>query len=259
MSFKRFALSEAVQVFFAMFLWMVTGYAWSALPDLIQKTKPSIVVVGTFDKLRSPAFSMRGTGFAVGNGNIIATNTHVVPEKLGENEILVVLARLPNGETQQRSVKLLSSDRAHDLTLLRMDGPPLPALAMHDGMAQEGQSVAFIGFPIGGALGFSSPVTHRGIISSITPIVLPSPSSRQLSEKVIKQVKSGAFNIYQLDGTAYPGNSGGPMLDVETGEVLGIINMVFVKSTKEAVLSNPSGISFAIPVSYLRELVQGVR
>ena len=35
---------------------------------------------------------------------------------------------------------------------------------------EQDQAVAFIGFPVGGILGFS-PVTHRGIISSITPIV----------------------------------------------------------------------------------------
>ncbi len=39
-------------------------------------------------------------------------------------------------------------------------------------MLREGQVVAFIGFPIGGVLGLS-PVTHRGIISAVTPIALP--------------------------------------------------------------------------------------
>ena len=40
------------------------------------------------------------------------------------------------------------------------------------------------------------------------------------------------------------------------GEVIGIINMVFVKENKESILSKPSGISFAIPVRFLRELMQ---
>ncbi|MGY0648844.1 MAG: serine protease, partial [Paraglaciecola chathamensis] len=34
----------------------------------------------------------------------------------------------------------------------------------------------------------------------------------------------------------------------------GIINKVFIKETKEAVLEKPSGISYAIPVKYLRML-----
>lgn len=41
----------------------------------------------------------------------------------------------------------------------------------------------------------------------------------------------------------------------ESGAVLGILNMVFVKGTKESALTNPSGISYAIPVSFLKALI----
>jgi S1-C subfamily serine protease len=94
------------------------------------------------------------------------------------------------------------------------------------------------------------------MISAITPIALPGATARQLTEKVIRRLKSGPFSIYQLDGTAYPGNSGGPLLNAATGEVIGVINMVFIKGTKESVLSQPSGISFAMPVVYLREMLR---
>ena len=40
------------------------------------------------------------------------------------------------------------------------------------------------------------------------------------------------------------------------GEVVGIINMVFVKESKESTLSKPSGISFAIPSQFLRDLLR---
>ena len=122
---------------------------------------------------------------------------------------------------------------------------------------REGQSIAFTGFPIGGALGLS-PVTHRGIISAITPIALPSATAQQLNAKVIRRLKNGAFEVYQLDGTAYPGNSGGPLFEMEKGEVIGIMNMVFVKGTKESALSAPSGISFAVPIAYLQELLHEI-
>jgi S1-C subfamily serine protease len=228
---------------------------------LIDQIKPSIVVVGTYLKTRSPAFVMRGTGFVVGNGTLVATNAHVVPENLdsANGEILVIQATAGHGLLQQRPAKATAGDKSHDLALLRIDGPPLPALVLQSGgPVREGQSVAFTGFPIGSVLGLS-PVTHRGIISAITPIVLPSAKANQLNEKVIKRLKSGTFEIYQLDGTAYPGNSGGPLFEMEKGEVIGIINMVFVKGTKESVLSHPSGISFAIPVLYLQELLREVR
>ncbi len=44
-----------------------------------------------------------------------------------------------------------------------------------------------------------------------------------------------------------------------SGEVIGIVNMVFVKGTKEAALSQPSGISFAVPSRHLRELLGSIR
>jgi len=70
-------------------------------------------------------------------------------------------------------------------------------------------------------------------------------NSRSLDAKSINRMRT-PYTVFQLDGTAYPGNSGSPMYDIETGAVYGIINMVFVKGTKENALAEPSGISYAI-------------
>ncbi len=240
---------------------LLTDIASAALPDLITQVKPSIVAVGTYDKTRRPAFILRGTGFIVGNGSLVATNAHVLPERLNSatGEAMVILGLSDHAIVQQRLAKAAAIDKSHDVALLRFEGPPLPAMVLQEqGSVREGQSVAFTGFPIGGILGLS-PVTHRGMISAITPIALPSATAGQLNEKLIKRLKSGSFEVYQLDGTAYPGNSGGPLFDAENGEVIGIINMVFVKGTKEVALTQPSGISFAVPILYLRELLSKVQ
>ena len=50
-------------------------------------------------------------------------------------------------------------------------------------------------------------------------------------------------HVLQLDATAYPGNSGSPVYDQSTGQVLGVINSVLVKANKEAAIDKPSGIS----------------
>lgn len=128
---------------------------------------------------------------------------------------------------------------------------------MHSGVVREGQDVVFMGFPIGTVLGLSI-VTHRGIISAITPVALPSASVTAQRKSDQAPEEWNLRRLHQLDGTAYPGNSGGPLLDAESGEVIGVINMVFIKGTKEAALSHPSGISFAIPV-FLRELLQSAQ
>jgi S1-C subfamily serine protease len=94
------------------------------------------------------------------------------------------------------------------------------------------------------------------MVSAITPIILPAHNSRQLNAKMIGQLQKPRYAVFQLDGTAYPGNSGSPLYDPETGLVYGVINMVFVKGAKEAALSNPSGITYAIPGTYIRDLLE---
>jgi len=236
---------------------MQAAPAIAGLVETIERVKPSTVVVGTYKKTGSPQFLMRGTGFVIGDGNFVATNAHVILDIPDTDAELVVLIGTGSelGESRLRRAKLVASSTQHDLAVVRIDGAPLPALKLaNSDSAREGQSVAFTGFPIGGALGFS-PVTHRGTISSITPIALPAGNAQQINPKLIRQLKSGAFNIFQLDATAYPGNSGSPVFDVDSGEVIGVINMVFIKGSKEAALSQPSGISYAIPSVYLKNLL----
>lgn len=233
--------------------------ASAGLVDLIAQTKPSVLPVGTFNPLENPRFGFRGTGFVVGDGNLLVTNAHVLPERAAQESApepkLAVLVRKGAESAEMRLAALVRLDRASDLALLRIEGAPLPVLRLAAPQApREGMDIAFMGFPIGGALGFS-PVTHRGMISSITPIALPSGNSQQLNERAIRRLREGSFNILQLDATAYPGNSGGPVFNADTAEVVGVINMVLIKGSKETALSQPSGISYAIPVSFVRELL----
>jgi hypothetical protein len=37
---------------------------------------------------------------------------------------------------------------------------------------------------------------------------------------------------------------------------MGVVNSVFIKGSKETVLTDPSGISYAIPASYVGELLK---
>lgn len=231
----------------------------SSLEDVIARIKPSIVAVGTFEPTRSPQFSFRGTGFVVGDGTLIATNAHVLPDKLDGSKLEVISVTLPSlGErpSQRRNVRLAVLDEDHDLALLRLDEPALPALSISKrALAREGEAAAFTGFPIGAVLGLV-PATHRATVSAITPIALPMERARELDQRLIRRLEQPPISVLQLDATSYPGNSGSPLYDVDTGEVIGIMNMVFVKTTREAVLSQPSGISFAIPASYLLDLIQ---
>lgn len=235
---------------------LAASSVFAELPETIDRVKPSIVAIGTYKKTQSPPFVFRGTGFVIGDGNLVATNAHVLPDTpVGDAPELAILIRSNGGTGTIRRAQVIRKVAEQDLAMVRFEGTALPALRLADSAsAREGQEIAFTGFPIGGVLGFS-PVTHRGIISSITPIAIPGGNSRQLNDNLIRRLREGTFNVFQLDATAYPGNSGSPVYHPETGEVLGIINMVFVKGGKESALSQPSGISYAIPANFLRQLV----
>jgi len=227
-------------------------------PQTIQRVKGSVVAVGTFQRTRAPAFRFLGTGFAVGDGSTIVTNAHVLPATLDADklETIAILIAGQGREAQLRPATRGASDSAHDLALLRIEGTPLPPLAVRDSDGvREGEAILFTGFPIGNVLG-PHPATHRGMVAAITPIAIPPANATQLDPRMIRQLTSGAFPVFQLDATAYPGNSGSPVYSPATGEVIGVVNMVFVKGTKESALTQPSGITYAIPSRYLVELLK---
>jgi S1-C subfamily serine protease len=251
-----------LRLVFSLFLGnsMVAALHAAEPADLIPRIKPSIVGVGTFQELRNPQFVFRGTGFVVGDGTLIATNQHVLPALLDSARREALAIAVPgapgSAQVQVRAARAIASDKDYDLVLLRIEGPPLPALKLGDsGRVREGQSLLLTGFPIGPVLGLI-PVTHRAMVSALTPITLPARSARDLSSRAITQLSGGPYKVLQLDSTAYPGNSGSPLYETENGEVVGIINMVFVKGTKEAALTQPSGISYAIPAQPLVDLIQ---
>ena len=226
------------------------------LPETISVVKKSIVGIGTHLLTRAPRGQLMGTGFVVADGHHVLTNYHVVSKPLNteRNESLVVF----NGRGSKpeiRSAKIVATDPVHDLALLKISGKALPAMRLGDSSkVQEGERYVFTGFPIGAVLGLY-PVTHAGMISAKTPIVVPMGNSGQLTPALIKSLRS-PFDVFQLDATAYPGNSGSPLYHPGSGDVMGIVNMVFVKESRETVLEKPSGIAFAIPSRFAHALIR---
>lgn len=241
----------------------VRAGAQDAVEDTIARVRRSVVAVGTFQKLRTPVFKFLGSGFAVGDGTRVATNAHVVDgaKDLAADERMVVLLPgvRPGGEVEFRAARRVAQDDERDLALLAIDGAALPALALgrSEGV-REGRAVYFTGFPIGAVLG-PVPVTHRAIVAAVTPIALPQGRAADLNPATIKRLAEGAYPVFQLDGTAYPGNSGSPVYEAASGQVIAVLNMVLVRATKESLLAQPSGIAYAVPAEHLARLVDAKR
>jgi len=247
----------------ALVVFLLSPPGWSAsLPDVIDQVRPSIVGVGTAYPPRQPnrkidTVAYRGTGFVVGNGRQVITNAHVIPRKLDteRNQSIAVFAGR-GAETRAHPARVVRTDAEHDLVLLEFQGTALPALQFADSTrVREGQDIVITGFPIGMVLGLY-PVTHRGIVAALTPMARPAEKARNISSNQMHRLRS-PFDVFQLDVTAYPGNSGSPVYLPESGRVVGVINSVLVKESKEAMLKDPSAISYAIPAVYARRLLAG--
>ncbi|MFA9460982.1 S1 family peptidase [Thiohalorhabdus sp. Cl-TMA] len=235
---------------------LVWGAAHAGLAQKIPRIKESIVGVGTLMPTRQPPGEFLGTGFVVGGGRLALTNAHVLPSSLDtdrKERLVLFVGEGQDGEV--RRARKVALDARHDLALLRFEGPALPSLSLGDSdRVREGERYAFTGFPIGMVLGLH-PVTHRGIVSAVTPIATPMGKARQLDPALVERL-GDPYEVFQLDATAYPGNSGSPLYDPERGRVVGVVNMVFVKESKEAMLEKPSGITYAIPIKHALRLLR---
>ncbi len=238
------------------FLLVAPGHA-DELIETIVKIKPAVVGVGTFMRTRNPAFHLAGSGFVVGDGLHVITTAHTFAKPLDTEKLEVPTIVLSSaGKPQLREARVVAIDKEHDLILLKIAGAPLPVMVLGDSNSvREGRMLAFTGFPIGMVLGMQ-PATHRAMVSALVPAVLPAITSQQLTDKLISRQRQATYPVIQLDGTAYPGNSGSPLYDPQDGTVLGVINKVFVQAGRESAIGLPSGITYAIPSVHIRELLR---
>ena len=159
------------------------------LEELVVKTAPSVVAV---EQGRG-----QGTGVVIAGDGYVLTNSHVVR---GEPRSLRV--RVPNGD--ELSAELVGDDPESDLAVLRVAGPRLTPLTLHESRRlRVGQLVVAIGNP----LRFEGTVT-LGVVSALER-ALPGPYGTLFE------------GLVQTDAAINPGNSGGPLLDA-SGAVVGI-------------------------------------
>lgn len=229
--------------------------AHNPLPETLQQVRTSVVAVGSYNPSGSPRQRFLGSGFVVGTGHQVVTNLHVIPKNLDakHKEKLAVFSGRGK-RVRYHEARVLAEDAQNDLALLYIS-TPLPALKLASSNSiGEGEEIAFTGFPLGMVLGLY-PVTHRGIVSAITPRVQPQITAKIITPQMIRSMRA-ASEVLQLDATAYPGNSGSAVYRPDNGQVVGVINSVLVKGSKEAAIKTPSGITYAIPVRHVRKLIK---
>lgn len=226
------------------------------LSDTIKGVKPGVVGVGSYQHTRRPPALLLGTGFVVGDGLHVVTSTQVLAEEVNANGMAFVTVFVGVGNSvERRRTELVAEDPDHGISILRIAGPPLPALTLgRDDAVEEGQAVAFTGFPRGVFMGLN-PATHRGIVSALTTITAPTHSPRRREVRTIMRLRA-PYRVFQLDALAYPGNSGSPLYDPETGAVYGVVSSASARQSRRNPPADPSGITYAVPIRYVHGLLK---
>jgi serine protease Do len=172
-----------------------------------------------------------GSGFIVDRAGIILTNNHVVA---GADEVLVKLT-----DNRQLSAKVLGSDPATDVAVIKLDKAPhdLQVVTLGDSeKVRVGDYVLAIGNP----LGLGQTVT-MGIVSA---------KNRIIGEK-LGDIDPRYEDFIQTDAAINQGNSGGPLFNFR-GEVIGINSAII----------NPGvamNVGFAIPINLARQIADQIR
>jgi Trypsin-like peptidase domain len=181
----------------------------STIVQIVTDSKPSIVTIRTYDANKQQKGI--GTGFFT-TGNEIVTNNHVVSDA---PYILIT-------DLTGRKVTLngtVASDANTDLAVLSVETTTHPHLQLCRSPGVEGQSILVIGNPEG----LQGTVT-TGIISAIR----------------------SSESLLQISAPISPGSSGSPVLDGDSGDVIGVV----VSFYKEG-----QNLNFAIPSRQITELL----
>lgn len=162
-----------------------------------------------------------GTGVVIVDKGIILTNLHVVA---GAESIHVTFA---DGLESPATVTGVQPE--NDLAVLQAQKLPddlIPATMRSTADLQPGDQVAAVGFPFG-----IGPSVSAGVVSGLNRSFRSPEGKQELG------------NLIQFDAAANPGNSGGPLVNMN-GEVLGIVTAILNPTQQRTFI----GIGFAVPI-----------
>ena len=182
-----------------------------SVEEIAKAAKQSVVTI-RFTGRRASDEGL-GTGFVVGDG-LVATNLHVI------GEARPITVELADGSTHDATA-VHATDRDADLAIVRINVGGLTPLPLADpGTVVDGQEVVAVGNPHG---------LKRSVVAG----------------RVSALRDMDGIGMIQLALPVEPGNSGGPLLDLE-GRVHGVVSM------KSLVTPN---LGFAVAVDRLGDLL----
>jgi serine protease Do len=152
---------------------------------------------GTFSAYEEYEGAGSGSGFIIDPSGIAVTNNHVVT---GAATLDVYIG----GSDEALSAKVLGVSECSDLAVIDIEGDGYPFLAWYDGDIEPGLEVRAAGFP----LGDPEFTLTSGIVSK--------------AEAAGDTDWASVESVIEHDANIQPGNSGGPLVDAETGHVVAV-------------------------------------
>lgn len=180
-------------------------------------------------KKQEPVQSGLGSGVILSADGYIVTNNHVID---GAEKVEVLL-----NDNSTYEAKIIGTDEATDLALLKIDANSLHAITFGDSESLKvGEWVIAVGNPFG----FNSTVT-AGIVSA---------KARSLNHN--SRGGMGIESFIQTDAALNPGNSGGALVNLK-GELVGINSAIYSNT------GSYSGFSFSIPTTIVKKVITDIR
>lgn len=174
--------------------------------------------------VRTPKQQGSGSGVIISTDGYIVTNNHVVADA---DELTVTL-----NDNKEYSARIIGTDKASDLALIKIDGKNLPAITIaNSDDIKVGEWVLAVGNPFN----LTNTVT-AGIVSA----------------KARSLYQNGVESFIQTDAAINPGNSGGALVNTR-GELIGINAMLYSQT------GSFSGYGFAIPTSIMNKVVADLK
>lgn len=162
-----------------------------------------------------------GTGVVIVDKGVILTNLHVVA---GADTIKVTFF-----DGLEAVATVTGAQPENDLAVLQAQKIPddlIAATMRSTADLQPGDMVAAVGFPFG-----IGPSVSSGVVSGLKRAFRSPEGKQELG------------NLIQFDAAANPGNSGGPLINMD-GEVLGIVTAILNPTQQRTFI----GIAFAVPI-----------
>ncbi len=208
-----------------------------AVRNVAKAVEPSVVYIEaeSFSQSRGPRNST-GSGWVYDDAGHVVTNAHVVREA-AKIEVQFQDFRVRNAE-------LVGIDRLTDVAVLKVKPDPTlltPARRATGAPVHQGDMVFAFGSPF--SLKFSM---SQGIVSGLGRDARAARGDRYT-------------NFIQTDAAVNPGNSGGPLVDVQ-GRVIGMNTAIIadasrMESGEGQAYGVSGGIGFAIPLETIESVV----